>query len=371
MPGHDFAAMTLHLGLHSNHRNAEQQQEVREARRLLRERVRDDWDYPPLLAWQTTSSPPAPAPEAESVETDDTRAPGGFKIHSQSISEHLQVIDWRERGCSSSTSEDDGEDLSMMRPTNEQRRKKFEVRFEAPDSVGTEISDRRLARKVRRRKELEEEISWNEGLSHYTARRDIWCGARPATQVRAARKRSSQQDRARPPSSSASAGSTPRTSTSSTMTSGQADTSLQYSSNTSPERVTSTSPITSAAGHAPFNATANATATPYDPLLIPVAAQILPNHPIRRRIGPSMYSEIYAKIILQSRTPSVPINLGPLVLALIQGWKDDGEWPPKSGPLEKSIGRKKGAATGLRDGVKAVGKILRITGGESVVKDKG
>ena len=72
------------------------------------------------------------------------------------------------------------------------------------------------------------------------------------------------------------------------------------------------------------------------------------------------------KIILQSRTPSVPLNLLTLIHALVQGWKDDGEWPPRGGPLEKSIGRKKatGAHEGgsLSKGVKAVGRVLRLTG---------
>ena len=50
----------------------------------------------------------------------------------------------------------------------------------------------------------------------------------------------------------------------------------------------------------------------------------------------------------------------------MRGWKDDGEWPPKQGPIEKSVARRKGStATGLKDGVKAVGRVLRITGGES------
>lgn len=82
-----------------------------------------------------------------------------------------------------------------------------------------------------------------------------------------------------------------------------------------------------------------------------------------------MYPEIYNKIILQSRTPSVPINLLTLLRALVQGWKDDGEWPPKPGVLEKSFTtrRKRGGSGGgggegsLKSGVKAVGRVLRLT----------
>ena len=63
-----------------------------------------------------------------------------------------------------------------------------------------------------------------------------------------------------------------------------------------------------------------------------------------------------------------------MVRALVQGWKDDGEWPPKQAPPEKSIGRKKGSAEStLKNSVKAVGRVLRITSGESGVspKEKG
>ena len=59
----------------------------------------------------------------------------------------------------------------------------------------------------------------------------------------------------------------------------------------------------------------------------------------------------------------------------MQGWKDDGEWPPKAGPLEKSIGRKKsGGESSIKSGVRAVGRVLRITsvsGESSKEKEKG
>lgn len=122
--------------------------------------------------------------------------------------------------------------------------------------------------------------------------------------------------------------------------------------------------------------------------LLPVATPLLPNHPIRRRITPETYPEIYTKIILQSRNPSVPINLATMVRALVQGWKEDGEWPPKDKAVEKGIARKKGQGKdgkdggkgneggslglggGVRSGVKAVGRVLRITGGDAGAKEK-
>ena len=53
----------------------------------------------------------------------------------------------------------------------------------------------------------------------------------------------------------------------------------------------------------------------------------------------------------------------------MQGWKEDGEWPPKNAPPEKSIARKKQGSgeSSLKSGVKAMGRVLslRITGAGS------
>ena len=46
---------------------------------------------------------------------------------------------------------------------------------------------------------------------------------------------------------------------------------------------------------------------------------------------------------------------------------DDGEWPPRPGPVEKSLAKKKGHGS-VKDGVKSFARVLRITGGESVAK---
>ncbi|KAF2173059.1 hypothetical protein M409DRAFT_62683 [Zasmidium cellare ATCC 36951] len=232
--------MTLHLNFpHHRHHHAssssnatEQAHEVREARRFLKERVRNDWEYPTLPAWRSSGST---------------------------------------------------------------------YKFEAPDSVGTQLSERRVKKKRKRFVALEREMEWNDGLAHWMRRRD----ACPST--------------------------TPDLAAISTTTS---------------------TPTT----------TTQIILSPTE-LLLPIAPPLLPNHPVRRKITPNMYPEIYTKIILQSRTPSVPINLRTLVHALVQGWKTDGEWPPKAAPLEKSIGRKRGShSSGLREGVKAVGRVLRLTG---------
>ncbi|KAF2209353.1 hypothetical protein CERZMDRAFT_47467 [Cercospora zeae-maydis SCOH1-5] len=253
--------MTLHLNLPgAHHRNAEQQAELREARRLLKDKVRNDWAYPPLPAWK----------ERDVSDCSDTEA--------------------------------EGQAMSTSTPASARKAatsKDSVYKFDGPDSVGTQLNDHRLARKRKRHQALQDEMEWNDGLAHWTRRRDVWWSSPSAT----------------------------------------------------PDAAVTTA--------------ASASTTSLD-VLVPIAPPLLPNHPVRRRITTNMYPEIYNKIIVQSRTPSVPINLLTLIHALIQGWKTDGEWPPKVGPIDKSIGRMKGAGAGhegsLRQGVKAVGRVLRLTG---------
>lgn len=65
-------------------------------------------------------------------------------------------------------------------------------------------------------------------------------------------------------------------------------------------------------------------------LLIPVAPPLIsPSNPIRATINPSIYPSIYTKVVVQGMTPTVPVNLADLTKAMVQGWKADGQWPPK------------------------------------------
>lgn len=331
--------MTLHLGIHPR-RNSEQQNEIREARRMLQGRVRNDWDYPALPAYQK------PEPEKTVQHGDDEATVAGFKFHAQAAEIELEdPLEWRERDYASSD-EDSGEDeaeIAAVSETNAKKSRGHHHNSGGQDGVAQEISNRRLARKRKRKELLEEEMAWNDGLSHWTLRRDAWCGAKTAEQVRALQERRVDEGKRDSASASASAGSTPRTSTSS----GSA-------------RPTSTSTTATSPGADPINI-AGMSVSPPSHMLVPVVPKILPNHPIRKKISPSMYPEIYNKIIVQARTPSVPINLNTMIRALVQGWKDDGEWPPKPGPIEKSLVKK--GHGGVKDGVR---KILRITGGQSV-----
>ena len=304
--------------------------------------MKSDWDYPALPAFQHRVRRVSRTDGA-----DDEARIAGFRFHpsaAQSTPEH-EAQRYRERSYSSS---DEGEVEPQAAGPSTVKSKKSNPAHGSFEPEQHRLSDRQLARRRKRRKDIAEEAHWNDGLAHWMARRDLWCGVTSA--------KAKVRENAKPRNDFIaglhldSSGSTPRTSTSSI--SGQLDLSTAP---TTPE-LAATSP----------HRTAFDPATP-EPL-IPVMPLILPTHPIRRRMSPTMYTEIYTKVILQSRTPSVPINLQHLIAALIKGWKDDGEWPPKPNIPEPSLARKKrkdaGAKDGggFRNGVKAVGRVLRLTG---------
>ncbi|KAF2768194.1 hypothetical protein EJ03DRAFT_134494 [Teratosphaeria nubilosa] len=320
-------------------KRAEQQQEVREARRLLQEKIRDDWDYPPLPEWQAHSSGRRRG-KARTGGGEERAA--GFRFHTPREGPECAAaaVSWREREYSSESEAAEGSAGSKASSSN--------FRFEGPDSVGTEISQRRLLRRRKRQRDVEFEISWNPGLAHWLRQRDAWAGATPTTEHVQTTHPVNDLEKA----GTASGASTPRTSSShSDPASSSSPTTSRSSTATTPDPAPPSLP--------PIQPTTAATP------LIPIAAPILPNHPIRRRITPAMYTEIYTKIILQGRTPSVPINLLTLISALVEGWKADGEWPPRaSGPPEPTLARRKVRGKGeegvVRMGVKAVGKVLRL-----------
>lgn len=306
---------------------------------MLQGRVRTDWNYPSLPQYQ----------ENKPRRQDEESKVAGFKFHTSRADEHFEPLEWRERDYASSDadSEEDDNEIAAVRAGSE--KSMFSGTQKAKDIAGMaeDISNRRLARKRKRKELLEEEMQWNDGLSHWTTQRDAWCVAKTAEQVREFESRQGEEAKTDSASTSASVGSTPRTSTSSAS----AQAASTSTSATSPDANTSVAGMSVAA---PSH------------MLVPVMSKILPHHPIRKKISPAMYPEIYSKIIVQARTPSVPINLSVMIWALVQGWIDDGEWPPKPGPVEKSLAKKKGHG-GVKDGVKSFARILRITSGDNSV----
>lgn len=172
----------------------------------------------------------------------------------------------------------------------------------------TQHSITRSQRQARLRHELAEECSTNAGLAHFCKQRDAWTSARPMT----------AHDNG-------------------------IGTGAALSSETRTEGASEEQELIT---------------------LLPIPQPILQEHPLRSRVDKGAYGEIYSKVILQGRTPSIPINLAHVTRALVHGWKEEGNWPPKDTVPEPVLGRKKVReevkANPLRKGVQAMGRALRL-----------
>lgn len=304
--------MPLHLGLPIGH----QHESTREARRMLQQKTRNDWDYPS-----------APHPNTPAANGDAKAAVTAHVVDTGAVKEtalDFAPAGWRERAYSDiETTESEAEDSSngIMNMIKSKRRPPPPPPPVDPDT----LAERRQKSMKRRQDRFEEEMTWNVGLAHFSAQRNAWTAAR--TRV---------------------SGTSPTPEVRTSQDEGAADASVTTST---------TIPIAEDAG-----------------VYLPIAPRLLPDHPVRARITPSTYSEIYTKVIIGGRTPTVPINLQDCTNALIHGWKEEGNWPPKTAEPEPSATRKKegntatttATATGspgrhphLRAGVHAVTKVLR------------
>ncbi|KAL1792303.1 hypothetical protein ACET3X_008810 [Alternaria dauci] len=201
---------------------------------------------------------------------------------SASDEEVRDAADFRQRYYGESESGDSGQEDEGTGP----------YRFDNPDSIGDAVASTREARRRRRRERLEREMKDNEGLRIWVQRRDVWTGAASVKKYGTNRQRHANR-----PSSAAG-----------------------YSSEEHAATPT---------GSEAHSITSSATPDTFD--LVPVAAPLLADNPIRASITPKAYKDIFQKIVVSSRTPSVPINLADMTKALVQGWKDTDEWPPRVG----------------------------------------
>ncbi|TID24421.1 gb [Venturia nashicola] len=309
------------------------QQAVREITRRLQATVRTDWDYPtPPRASSGEPAPPEPQVYRERYygTTDD------------------------------SDSDDRAHAIDDM------------YAFDSPDTVGDEVDRRLQERKRKRRKAMEDEMGDNAGLLYYAHRRNAWTGA-VANET--------PKERPRPDSeifptnfdtsSDASAANTP----------------VSDSASHSPADVDSAAPSLPALSTDP-----RLPDTPFEDLtdvLVPVATPIIPsNHPVRMTISSRSPSELYEKVVRDQRTPAVPINLSEMIPIIVQGWKDEGNWPPRRPatpdplPGRKRVGSKRegeGKRDGegllahhphLKSGVDTMKKVFRLSGHHSGEKDE-
>ena len=341
--------MPLHLGVSGHHgapATKAGQNAIRDARRMILERVRDDWEYEP---W----------PLPNWLESREQQDPNRNSYMSSSR-------DWAERSYNtSSLSESEREEVHKKRQSNDDS-----FKFESPDTVGTAVEKKRADRKRKRRAALEEEKSWNEGVAIFEARRDAWTGARsgahdPAIASYPARPSRSSLDSPSPPSSSSRKTSSPSNEASSPEVS------------TNGDRRPAFNPSDPETFHLPSRPNLSSNSH-QQPTLVPLVDPILPpTHPVRATINPSSYPQIYTEVVINLRSPSVPINLADMIKACVRGWIDDGEWPPKGSALEPTIAKRRrlggdGLGHGnLRRSVEGVKRILKISGSPSAGPEDG
>ncbi|KAL4910072.1 hypothetical protein BDW74DRAFT_47910 [Aspergillus multicolor] len=327
---------------------------IREAKRYVREIIQNDWSF------EFSAKPGAPPPKYPANP------------------EPTEVLEWRAREYDSSGSELEPQFSPIGSPGTDA----FDA--SSPQSAGSQ------SRRRKRRRQMEEEMSWNEGLRTWVERRDAWSGALSREQVRTWEQKqqppsASESDGVRdnsaattsdtdaqsiPASTTSRPFAIPATGESSNLASrtealniadnpatpSQAQQPQDQSSDVQPpvpvddgsrpELITDAipeipelpQPLSSAAAVPTADPPSTTTTTPstpsledpfHDPLIPVVPSLIATSNPIRASITPAMYPSIYSKVVIQGLTPTVPINLADMTKAMVQGWKADGQWPPK------------------------------------------
>ena len=204
---------------------------------------------------------------------------------------------WKERDEWESNASESESEANIPGPKKTEVAANGPFRFETPDGVGDVVKKSERDRKRRRQKRLREEMIWNDGVRCFVQRRDAWTGAR----------RVPRSTKLRPPPNP-----------------------IKRESLSSEDGSSST-----AIEPYPEDEWEEDTEIPIAPPLIP------PENAMRATITPVAYNTIYDKVILQQLTPSCPMNLRDVTRSCVQGWKRDGEWPPKSSVPDTSTGKKK------------------------------
>ncbi|KAL2073116.1 hypothetical protein VTL71DRAFT_10440 [Oculimacula yallundae] len=248
-------------------------------KKYLAERVKNDWKW----EWPQTE-------HQEALE------------HTMTLEGEQETVDvaWRERDEWLSNASEDGDDMKMPMPgtttsshdtPTPTSKSSPTFRFDSADGMGDAVKKALSDRKRRRKKRLADEMVWNEGLRCFTARRDAWTCARKV------------------PKRQGTGPAVTLTTTRASLSSGSGG---DASSSTAVEQVDDDSQWE-------------------DDTEIPIAPPILPpENAMRASILPGAYNTIYDKVVVQSLTPSCPMNLKDVTRSCVQGWKRDGEWPPKA-----------------------------------------
>ncbi|PYH44836.1 DUF4050 domain-containing protein, partial [Aspergillus saccharolyticus JOP 1030-1] len=309
---------------------------IREAKQYVRDIVRNDWvfELSPEYGIPSVATPPTP-------EQD--------------------VLEWRMREYDSSGSELEPQSSPSTNPADVQQLPGFSPsEFSSP--IATPPGDDSERRRKRRR-QMEEEMRWNEGLRTWVERRDAWSGAHTKDEIRAKQLKRLQQEQGEAGASLSSSDAAQNSSESSASAANlvartEASLHLSEPQDLAPldgeegqpsatgddkkEPTASTETIVTEPGHQKEVSSATTATSSSDhpraqqlirtleePFIPVVPSLIAGTNPIRASITPAMYPSIYSKVVIQGLTPTVPINLADVTKAMVQGWKADGQWPPK------------------------------------------
>ena len=278
----------------------------RSAKRFLLSTIRDDWAFP--------------TPQPPQAQDSLCRKPLDYRIREEGSSDPEPLSD----------EQYDARDPMVFTDSDP-------YKFESPDAVASTI----VQRKRKRRRLLREELGWNEGLGNWVDRRNAWCGALKQRPNRPREKIDDVQ------------GNGHSASVATDLPGPLSPLSAISASSSSPSQ---SAPESKDDGEPPM---------PQDDLepVLPVYPPLLPeDNSIRASIRPAMYPAIYSKVVLQSLTPTVPVPLPDMIGALVQGWKSEGNWPPKSAVP---------ATSAIQEGGRRASELLKFRRRENIVAEKG
>ncbi|EGX47864.1 hypothetical protein AOL_s00081g191 [Orbilia oligospora ATCC 24927] len=278
---------------------AEKQEAVRNAQAILAS-VRKDWEWAEELrkskrrrmAGATAGSPTTSSslPSIQSEEEEDT-----------------EDEDEREYRSRDESDTDDGSrqpgSMKSVRSVYPDDEPRSAYRFHDPNTIGGSKATKE-ERKARRRKDLEDEMKWNDGLRIWIERRDLWTQADKNGRVPIGK-----------------------------------------------SKFEDVSPTTANINPLDLDAIRFQDGFSYRAKWKNELLTLTPNYaryqnPFYDAIIPDAYPQLYQRIIIKSNTPTIPINLQHMTNALIEGWKADGQWPPKPSRPEASITKKKTVSVG-------------------------
>lgn len=339
---------------------------IRDAKRYIREVVRNDWTFEPGSVLPHPPPPSTACPDSE-------------------------VSEWRLREYGSSGSELEPEPDPEPYPAS-------------PTAVQDDDDDDEMGigadRRRKRRRQMEEEMKWNEGLRTWMVRRDAWSGAKSRKGARGKENVKGKEKDVVPAAAASPSSGTPAvavatpvagsgeegasgengkraaTSTSAVVSDSssrgaedeaiatRAEASLTIADKEGSRQQPQPTPQDKECDHSTADAeekrkestetaitepdhhddaksplspteetaaesTSGAESEPEEPRIPVVPSLIAATNPIRASITPAMYPSIYSKVVVQGLTPTVPINLADVTKAMVQGWKSDGQWPAK------------------------------------------